>query len=82
MDVDALLNRPVAPEISEAVWAAADAQKERRLREMPMELRGEFRWSIVAGFQWFPESSEEGDRLVERLKGLPWEAGVKVRVTL
>ena len=82
MDVDELLNQPVSREISEAVLAAADAQRERRLREMPMELRGEFRWSIAAGFQWFPESSEEGDRLVERLKGLPWEAGVKVRVTL
>jgi hypothetical protein len=82
MDVDELLNRPVAPEISEAVWAAADAQKERRLREMPMELRGEFRWSIAAGFQWFPESSEEGDKLVERMMGNPWEVGLKATVTL
>jgi hypothetical protein len=82
MDVNELLNRPVAPEISEAVWAAAEAQKERRLREMPMELRGRLSWSIAAGFQWFPESSEEGDRLVERMMGKPWEAGVKVRVTL
>jgi hypothetical protein len=82
MDVDELLNKPVSREISEAVWAAADAQKERRLREMPMELRGRLSWSIAAGFQWFPESSEEGDRLVERLNGVPWEAGVEVRVTL
>jgi hypothetical protein len=82
MDVDELLNKPVSREISEAVLAAADAQRERRLREMPMELRGRLSWSIAAGFQWFPESSEEGDRLVERLNGVPWEAGVKVRVTL
>ncbi len=82
MNVDELLNQPVSREISEAVWAAATAQKERRLREMPMELRGEFRWSIAAGFQWFPESPEDGDKLVERMMGKPWEVGLKATVTL
>lgn len=82
MDVDELLNRPVAPEISDAVWEAFEMQKARRLEREPVVARGRLSWSLAAGFQFFPEDPSLGDKLVEKLQGREWHLGVQGEIRL
>lgn len=82
MDVNELLNAPVAKEISDAVWEAFEQQKARRVASEPVVARGRLSWSVAAGFQFFPEDPALGDKLVEKLQGRDWHLGIQGEFTL
>jgi hypothetical protein len=78
------LDHPVSPGIAAAVWQAHEEQVDRNKREThgTLQVRGEVRWSVTAGFQFVPEEHQDGDRITDLLGGRDWHAGLKVTLTL
>jgi len=78
-----LLDHPVSPAISDAVWKAHEEQVTRNKTAPGVQARGEIRWSLAAGFQFFPEDTDEADRIAELVSSTPdWHVGAKCTITL
>lgn len=78
-----LLDHPVSASISDAVWKAHEEQVTRNKTTAGVQARGEIRWSLAAGFQFFPEDTDDGDRIAELISPkMDWHVGAKCTLTL